>query len=76
MLRHYVWRFWGIVDHIPPADLQEISIIAVFHVNVRNLKMREKLSVRAVDTLEDLWKMAERCAQAEEATNLPPREVR
>ena len=50
-LRHYVWRFRGVVDRISPADLQEISVIAVFHVNVRSLKMREKLSVRAVDTL-------------------------
>ena len=75
-LHHYVYRFRGVVDRIPPADLREISIIAVFHVKVRNLKMREKLSVRAVDTLEDLWKMADRCARAEEAAKLPPREVR
>ena len=59
-LRHYIWRFRGIIDRITPADLQEISIIAIFHVNVRNLMMREKLTVRAVDTLEDLWKMADR----------------
>ena len=39
-LRHYIWRFRGVVDRIPPADLREISIIAVFHVNIRNLKMR------------------------------------
>ena len=57
-------------------DLQEISIIAVFHANVRNLMMREKLSVREMDTLEDLWKMADRCALAEEAFNLPSREAR
>ena len=75
-LRRYIWRFRGVVERVPPADLQEISIIAVFHVKVRNLKMREKLSVRAVDTLEDLWKMADRCARAEEAAAFPPREVR
>ena len=57
-LRRYIWRFRGIIDRIPPADLQEISVIAVFHANVRNLMIHEKLSVRTVDTLEDLWGMA------------------
>ena len=61
-LRHYIRRFRGVIDRIPPADLREISVIAVFHTNVRNLLMHEKLSIRAVDTLEDLWKMADRCA--------------
>ena len=55
-LHHYIWRFRGVIDRIPPADLQEISIIAVFHVNVRNLMMREKLSVRAVDEGVRRWK--------------------
>ena len=75
-LRHYIWRFWGVIDCIPPADLREVSVIAVFHVNVRNLNMREKLSLHAVDTLEDLWSMADRCAREEEALNLPPRQAR
>ena len=74
-LRHYVWRFWGIVDRIPPADLQEISVIAVFHVTVHSIRMREKLSVHVVNTLEELWRMADRCARAEEASILPPREA-
>ena len=72
----YIWRFRGVIDRIPPADLQEISVIAVFHTNVRNLMMRQKLSVRTVDALEDLWKMADRCMRAEEAAALPHREVR
>ena len=72
MLCHYIWRYRGVIDRIPPADLQEISIIAVIHVNVSNLMMCEKLSVHAVDTLEDLWKMADRCTRAEEAANLSP----
>ena len=74
-LRHYVWRFRGVVDRVPPADLQEISIIAVFHVNVHSVKMREKLSVHVMNTLEELWRMADRCARAEEASILPPREA-
>ena len=74
-LRHYVWRFRGVVDHIPPTDLQEISGNAVFHVNVRSVKMRENLSVHVLNTLEELWRMADRCARAEEASILPPREA-
>ena len=35
-LRRYIWRFRGIIIRIPPADLQEISVIAVFHANIRN----------------------------------------
>ena len=75
-LRRYVWRFQGVIVRIPPADLQEISVIAVFHANVRNPMMQEKLSARAVGTLEDLWKTTDRCLLAEKAVALPPREVR
>ena len=75
-VRHYIWRFRGVIDRIPLADLQEISVTAVFHANVRNPMAWEKLSVRAEGTLEDLWKMADRCTRAEEAAAFPPREVR
>ena len=53
-LCHYIWRFWGVIDCIPLADLQEISVIAVFHANVRNPMMREKLRTRTVASLEEL----------------------
>ena len=76
MLRRYIWRFWGIIDRIPPADLHEISIIAVLHANVRNLMMREKLRAYTGGTLEGLWKMSDQCARDEEAAALPPRGVR
>ena len=69
-LRHYIWRFRGVVDRIIPKYLCEASVIAAFHVNVRNLKMREKMSIHVVDTLESLWDMANRCARMEEAANL------
>ena len=49
------------------------SVIAVFHVNVRSVKMREKLSLHVVETLEDLWKMANSSAQGEEAANPSPK---
>ena len=75
-LRHYIWRFRGVVDRIIPKYLCEASVIAAFHVNVRNLKMREKMSIHVVDTLESLWDMANRCARMEEAANLPPRKSR
>ena len=74
-LHRYIWRFRGIIDRIPPADLQDISVIAVFHANVRNPMMREKLRAHAMSTLDGLWKMADQCAWAEEAAALPPRGV-
>ena len=58
------------------ADLPEISIIAVFHANIRNPMMREKLRAHTVANLEDLWTMADQCARVEEAASFPPRGVR
>ena len=75
-LCHYVRRFRGVTDRIPPADLQEISVIAVFQANVRNPMMEEKLRARAVGTLEDLWETADQCARAEETAAFPPHGVR
>ena len=75
-LRHYIWRFRGVVDRILPKYLCEASVIAAFHINVRNRKMRDKLSICAIDTLEELWNLADRCARMEDAANFPPREVR
>ena len=74
-LRRYIWRFRGVIVRISPDDLQEISVIAVFHANVRNPMMREKLRTRMVATLEDLWSMADQCARIEEAASFPPRGV-
>ena len=45
-LRRFVWKFLGFIVRIPPTDLQEISVITVFHANVRNPMMREKLRTR------------------------------
>ena len=75
-LRRFVWRFRGVIVRIPPADLQEISVIAVFHANVRNPMMREKPRTRTVASLEELWAMANQCARFEEAASFPLREVR
>ena len=75
-LRRFVWRFRGVIVRIPPADLQEISVIAVFHANLRNPMMREKLRTRTVASLEELWAMADKCARVEEATSFPLRGAR
>ena len=45
MLRHYIWRFRGVIDRIPPADLQEISVISIFHANIHNPMVRDKLII-------------------------------
>ena len=74
-LRQYIWRFRGVIVRIPPANLQEISIIVVFHANVRNPLMREKLRAHAVANLEDLWTMDDQCARIEEAASFPLRGV-
>ena len=74
-LRRYIWRFRGVIIRIPPADLQEISVIAVFHADVRNPMMREKLRTHTVATLDDLWTMADQCARIEESTSFPLRGV-
>ena len=68
-LRRYIWRFRGVIVRIPPADLQEISVIAVFHANVRNPMMREKLRAHTVAKLDDLWTMADQCALIEETAS-------
>ena len=65
-LRHYIWRFRGVVDRIPSRQLRPDPIIAAFYNNVCSLKMREKLSVHVVRTLDELWERADRCACYEE----------
>ena len=74
-LRRYIWRFRVVIVHIPLADLQEISVIAVFHAFVRNPMMREKLRAHTVANLEDLWTMADQCARVEETASFPLRGV-
>ena len=68
-LRRYIWRFRGVIVRIPPDELQEISVIAVFHANVCNPMMREKLRTHTVANLEDLWTMVDQCARVEETAS-------
>ena len=53
-LCHYIWRFWGVVDCIPPRQLRLDPVIAAFYTNVRSVNMREKLSMHVVRTLDEL----------------------
>lgn len=74
-LRHYIWRFRGVMDRIPPKQLYPDLVIVAFYSNVRSGKMRQKLSVHVVSTLEELWERADRCARYEEGRDLSPIEV-
>ena len=63
------------MDRIPPKRLHPDMAIAAFYSNVRSMKMREKLSVHVVSTLEELWERADRCAYYEEGRDFAPIEV-
>ena len=74
-LRHYIWRFWEVVDRIPPKQLHPDRAVVAFYYNVRSVKMRENLSVHVVSTLEELWERADWCACYEEGRDFTPREM-
>ena len=46
-------------------------MIQSFHTNVRNTKMREKLSIHRVESARKLWELADWCARAEEGVKFP-----
>ena len=48
---------------------------AAFYSNIRSVKMREKLSIHVVSTLEELWERAEWCARYEEGRDFTPLEM-
>ena len=74
-LRHYIGRFRGVVDRIPPKRLHPEMAVTAFYSNVRSVRMREKLSIHVVSTLEELWERADRCARYEEGRDFTPLEV-
>ena len=74
-LRQYIGRFRGVVERFPPGRLHPEMAVAAFYSNVRSVKMREKLSIHVVSTLEELWERAERCARYEEGRDIRPLEV-
>lgn len=68
-LRLFVQRCCAMMNTIP--CVKEASVIAIFHQNVRNPRMHEKLAVRDVQTMQELWELANKCAKAEEGSRLP-----
>ena len=63
------------MDRIPPKRLHPDMAVAAFYCNVHSVKMREKLSVHVVSTLEELWERADRCARYEEGRDFTPIEL-
>ena len=68
-LRKYIQRFCQVQHTIP--DVSPDAIIAAFHANVRDPKMREKMSTRAVRSTAELFQLADKCARAEEGRRAP-----
>ena len=63
-LRSFMLRFSQASHRIPGAE--DAAIIMAFSQNVRDPKMREKLSMRPVKTVHELYRLGNRCALAEE----------
>ena len=68
-LRKYTQRFCQVQHTIP--DISQDAIIAAFHSNVRDPKMREKMSTRAIRSTAELFQLADKCARAEEGRQAP-----
>jgi hypothetical protein len=74
MLRQYIQRFSQMRNKIPRISNEEV--ISAFFMGVSDIKMREKLSVNdEMTSVVRLFKIADRCAKAEEGRlfvhNLP-----
>jgi hypothetical protein len=52
-------------------DVHPAAVIATFHTNVRNRRMREKMNVKLPKTVNELYRLADKCARAEEGRRLP-----
>ena len=63
-LRGFTLRFRHILSHIP--DAPDMSVIRVFRLNVRDVRMLEKLGSRDVYTTSELYALADKCARMEE----------
>lgn len=63
-LRSFVNRFSSLSYSIPEAEAA--AIIDTFAINVRDPKMREKLSTHRIRTTQELYALAHKCAMAEE----------
>jgi hypothetical protein len=63
-LREYIQRFSQVQRTIP--GISPGAVIAAFHAGVRDPKMREKMSTRAIRSTAELFQLADKCARAEE----------
>ena len=52
-------------------DVHPVAVIAAFHTNVRNRRMREKMNVKLPKTVNELYTLADKCAHTEEGRRLP-----
>jgi hypothetical protein len=68
-LREYIQQFSRVHHNIP--DIHPAAVVAAFHTNVRNRRMRSEMNVEQVKTINDLYALADRCARAEEGRRLP-----
>lgn len=47
------------------------AVVAAFHMNVCNRRMREEMNITKVRTINELYALADKCACAEEGRQLP-----
>ena len=47
-------------------------VIAVYHRNLRDERMREELAIKEVSTLSELFRLADKCAREEELPEPKP----
>jgi LuxR family maltose regulon positive regulatory protein len=55
-------------------EIHPVAVIAEFHSNVRNRRIRSKMSVQLPKIVNELYTLADKCARAEEGRRLPGEE--
>jgi hypothetical protein len=68
-LRKYIQQFSRVHHNI--RDIHPVAVVAAFHMNVRNHRMRSEMNIEQVKTINDLYTLADRCAPAEEGGDSP-----
>jgi hypothetical protein len=59
-LRKYMQRFSRVHRNIP--EIHPTAVIAAFHSNVRNRRIRSKMNVQLPNTVNELYTLADKCA--------------
>ena len=68
-LHKYIQIFGHVHHNIP--DVHPADVIAAFHTNMHNRRMREDLNIRQVMGIGELYALVDKCARAEEGRRLP-----